>query len=132
MNELKTAAAPWKCDYKSVLDVEHQTNPKIKGNIELVEDETKPPQNLVWTPASNMKLFQSSHWKPLWMHSNQYLVTYCEFMQPLVRLGSRLIIKIVDCHLHCIMIMQLIQMWCRWLVTMMEYLGEEGECRGYS
>jgi len=59
-----------------------------------------------------MKLFQSSQWEPLWVHSNQHLVTYCEFLQPLVRLCSRLIVIIDDCHLPCIMIIEIMQMWC--------------------
>ena len=40
---------------------------------------------------------------------------YCEFLQLLVSLYNRLILIIVDYHLSYIMIMQLMQIWCRWL-----------------
>ena len=85
------------------------------GNIELVGVETKPLQNFIWTTAWSIELFQSSQWEPLWVHSNQHLITYCEVLQSLVRLCSRLKVIIVDCHLFCIIFMQLMQMWCRWL-----------------
>jgi len=42
---------------------------------------------------------------PLLVHSNQHLITYYEFLQPLVKLYNRVIIIIVDCYLPCIMIM---------------------------
>ena len=93
-----------------VLDTEHWVDPRITENIELVGTRTKPPQNLVWTHAMNKELFQSLQWEPLWVHSNQHLVTSCEFLQPLVRLYSRLIAIIDDYHLPCIIFMQLIQM----------------------
>ena len=98
-----------------ILDAKYRADSKIMGNIELISAETKPLQNLVWTNVLSMKLSQSSWWKPFWVHSNQHLVTSCEFMQPLVRLCSRLIAIIDDCHLPCIIFMQLMQMWCRWL-----------------
>jgi len=43
------------------------------------------------------------------------LFTYCEFLQPLVKLCIRLIVIIVNCHSSYIMIMQLMQLWCMWL-----------------
>ena len=57
-----------------------------------------------------MNLFQSYQWKHLWVHSNQHLVTYCDVLQSLVRLCSRLIFIIADYHLLCIIFMQLMQM----------------------
>jgi len=45
-----------------VLDAKYWADPKIMGNVELAGGETKPLQNFVWTPASSMKLFQSSQW----------------------------------------------------------------------
>ena len=98
-----------------VLNAEHRADPKIMGNIEFVSAWTKSLQNLVWTPALSMKPFQSSQWEPPWVHSDQHIVTYNGVLQSLVRLCSRLILINANGHSPCIMHMQLMQMWCRWL-----------------
>jgi len=57
MDEQETTAATRKCDTSQVLNAEHWADLKITRNIELVGAGTKPSQNLVWIPASSMKLF---------------------------------------------------------------------------
>ena len=70
MDKLKTSVASESVITSQVLNAEHQADPKITGNIELVGARTEPPQNLVRTFVSSMQLFQSFQWEPLWAHSN--------------------------------------------------------------
>jgi len=70
----------------------------IFGQSTLVGAGTKPLQNLALTTTSSMEPFQSPQREPLWVHSNQHLIAYYKFLQPLVRLCSRLIIIIFEYH----------------------------------
>ena len=58
-----------------ILDAEYQVDSKIMGNFELISTGIKLLQNLVWTTLSSMELSQNSQWEPLWVRSNQHLVT---------------------------------------------------------
>ena len=114
MYELKTIVTSWKCDNE--LGSQHWTSSWSQDHEEY---RARKP----WNQASSKpymdhyvgvwSLVQSFQWEPLWVHYNQNLITYCDVLQPLVRLCSRLTVIIVDCHLPRIMIMQLMQMWCR-------------------
>ena len=111
----------WSVKTSQILDAKCQADFKITGNIELVSAGTKSLQNIVWTTASSMEPFQSPQWKSLWVHSNQYIIAYCKFLQPLVRPCSRLIIIIAEYHLPFCMNMQFMQMWHRWFICDNEF-----------
>jgi len=132
MDELEIVAASWKYDNELdprcwILCWSHDHDHE---KYQACRHWDKPSQNLVWTLASSMKFFQNFKWEPLWVHFNQHLITYCEVMQLFVRLCGKLIVTIADCHLHCTMIMQLMQMGCMaQLWQWVGYLREEGESR---
>jgi len=109
----------WPCESaikSQILDIEHiehLANSKITENIGPISAGTKFPQKLVYTTLLSMEHFQSFQWEPVWVHSTQYLIAYSEFLQPLMRLCSRLIVIMVEYYVPSDVIMQLRQMWCK-------------------
>jgi len=60
MDELGTARPHRSAITSQILNAKHRADPKITVNIERGGTGTKPPQNLVWTPASSIEFFQIS------------------------------------------------------------------------
>ena len=71
----------WSAVKNQVLDIEHQVDPKITGDVELVGIGIKPPQYPVRTHTSSRELLQSSRWEPLWTHSDHHLISNSKLLQ---------------------------------------------------